>query len=304
MEKSLAPSQKVVTHRDSKGIKFFSIVEAAYDKARLSEEEAQRVNDTPGLAELIGNFIAESRATNKYASEEVKSNYVYPKEYKGPKPISEQINILARILELDPIQALEYAKNLPQLPEGAEGWFAVPSVDALVKKYFPEVTDPADKYCRAVQLVHQKIAESRSFYNYREGQITPAQLRVSARTAHSLNLIAEKQPGSDILIIAAQLGIGHRGRSVRRAREVFVVNEFGLNSLSGNSILLVHPERLVRWEDLGMDYPGDEFAPETDGDFSEAPGVDFSDGRVGFGTVLVGDPDGHFGSASGFLPQG
>ncbi len=33
------------------------------------------------------------------------------------------------------------------------------------------------------------------------------------------------QPG-DILIIAAQLGMSHRGRSVRLAREVFVANEW------------------------------------------------------------------------------
>ena len=37
MSNALAPS---VTHRDPKGRKLVSIVETAYDKARLSEEEA------------------------------------------------------------------------------------------------------------------------------------------------------------------------------------------------------------------------------------------------------------------------
>lgn len=58
MSKTLAPS---ITHRDPKGRKFVSIVETAYDKANLSDEEAQRVNDTPGLAEFVGGFIARNR---------------------------------------------------------------------------------------------------------------------------------------------------------------------------------------------------------------------------------------------------
>jgi len=197
--------------------------------------------------------------------------------------------------------ALKFVKNLPAIPDGAEGWFAIPSVDALAKKHFPEVTDPAEKYCQTVQLVHTKIAASRSFYNYREGQITPAQLRAHARTAHALDLIAETQKG-DILIVAAQLGMRHRGKSVRRACEVFVANEFGLGSLAVGSIVLTHPERLVRWEELDMDCSGDEFSPEAGGDFSKSPCFRFSGGRAEFDTYFVGIPYGSLGSVSGFLP--
>ena len=62
MLKTLAPS---VTARDPKGLKFISVVEAAYNKAGLSDEEAQRVNDTPGLADLVAGFIAENRNANQ-----------------------------------------------------------------------------------------------------------------------------------------------------------------------------------------------------------------------------------------------
>ncbi|MEK7139507.1 MAG: hypothetical protein AAB817_02300, partial [Patescibacteria group bacterium] len=256
--------------RDPKGLKFMSIVEAAYNKAGLTEEEAQRVNDTPGLAEHVASFIAKSRQPNQFEGEEVRSSYDYPPEYKGPRLIAEQIAAIAKIFGLDPAQALECAKKLPQRPEGAEGYFAFPSVDALAEKYFPEVTDPAEKYCRAIQLIHQKIAELRTFYNWREGQTVPAQLRLTARTAEFLAKIVESQPG-DILIIAAQLGKRHRGKSVRRAREVFVQNEFGLGSLIVGSIALTHPERFVRSAELDMDCAGDEFDPAADGSFDHAP---------------------------------
>jgi hypothetical protein len=296
-------SQTLITSRDPKGLHAVGLFEAVYNKSKLDEARAQRLNERGGeLQDGIAKLIAELSVSNQYANEEVRSSYTYPKEYKGPKPIADQIKALAKIFDLDPSHAIEFAKNLPALPEGAEGWFAIPSVDALAKKHFPEVTDPVQKYCQAVQLVHAKIAASRSFYNYREGQITPAQLRVHARTAHALDLIAETQKG-DILIVAAQLGMRHRGKSVRRAREVFVANEFGLGSLAVGSIVLTHPERLVRWEELDMDCSGDEFSPVADGDFSESPCFDFGDGEVGFDTYFVGGPGDGFGSVSGFLSQ-
>jgi hypothetical protein len=57
--KTLTPS---VTVRDSKGLKFLEVVGAAYNKAGLSEDEAQRVNQAGGLADLIASHIAQHRA--------------------------------------------------------------------------------------------------------------------------------------------------------------------------------------------------------------------------------------------------
>jgi len=223
-------------------------IEKILDELGLDKTGAQRVIEHGDefarvIREVSMTSLMDLSVTDKYKDEEVSSNYTYPKEYKGPKPINDQIKAIAKIFSLNPSQALEFAKNLPELPNGAEGWFAIPS-DTGLQKLFPQITDPAERYCAGVQLVHTKIASSRSFYNYRDGQITPAQLRVHTRTAHTLDLIAENQPG-DILIVAGQLGMRHRGRSVRRAREVFVSNEFGLGSLAVGSIVLTHPERIV-----------------------------------------------------------
>lgn len=293
---------RLITSRDPQGRHATAIFEAAYNTCKLDRNAAQQLNERGGELKVgIAKLIAELSTPDQYESEEVRSTYVYPKEYKGPKPIDYQILVIAEAFGLDPTSALVYARNLPALPDDAEGWFAVPSVAGLAKKHFPEVTDPAEMYCQAVQLVHAKIAASRSFYNYREGQITPAQLRVHARTAHALDLIAETQKG-DILIVAAQLGMRHRGKSVRRARKVFVRSEFGLGSLAVDSILLTHPKRLVRWEELDMDCSGDEFSPEADGDFSESPCFHFGVGKVVFDAEFVDNPRDLFGSVSGFLP--
>jgi len=297
-----------VTDGQKKQIRRFAedAVDRAMSENFLNKDSAQMliVNGDEFQAHIITG-IKELSVSNQFANEEVNSSYKYPEGYKGPKPIEEQIKAIAKIFDLDPSQALEYAKNLPQFPNGAEGWFAIPSVDALAAKHFPEVTDPTEKYCRAVQLVHAKIAEFRAFYNYREGQITSDHLRMHAHTARALEQIAETQKG-DILIIAAQLGMRHGNpiaRSVRRAREVFISNEFGLGSVAGGSILLTHPEKEVCWEQLHMDLPGDEFAPGADGDVSCAPCFGFSCGEVKFGADGVGYAYQYYGSASGFLPQ-
>ena len=285
---TLAPS-RTVTSRDPKGLKFMSIVSAKYDKARLSDEEAQRVNGAlGGLADLVGNFISENRHNDKYKDEEVRSNYSYPAEYRGPKPIREQVNILAKMFDLSLGGTEEYIeKVLPSLtlPEGAEGWFAIPSVDAIAARFFPKVKDPADKYCRAVRLVFEKIKTSRKFYNYRDGEIDTNHLRMQASTAHALDLIAEKQR-DDVLIVPSQFGKRHAGRSVRRAREVMEHGEFGHGSLAVGSMILVHPERLVRYEELDVDCPGDEFSPGADRDFSKAPA--FSSTTAGSSSARAG----------------
>ena len=254
------------------------------------------------LKDGISKLIAEMQGSDRYANEEVSSSYTYPNEYEGPKPIEEQIKAVAEIFNLDPTQALEYAENLPELPECAEGWFAIPSNNGL-KKIFPKIADDAERYCAGVRLVHEKIAASRKFYNYRDGRIMPNRLRVHAHTSHALDLIAENQPG-DILIVAGQLGMRHRGRSVSRAREVFVSGEFGLGSLAVGSIVLTHPNRLVRWKELDMDCAGDEFDdPNADDRFDHAPYFHFGGGEVKFDTYWCGHANDPFGSVSAFVPQ-
>lgn len=61
MSKTLTPSAKTVTVRDPKGRKFLDLVGAPYNKALLTEPEAQRVNEAGGLGDLIDGYIAQHR---------------------------------------------------------------------------------------------------------------------------------------------------------------------------------------------------------------------------------------------------
>jgi hypothetical protein len=302
--KKMMTTKKLITSDDPKGRQTTDLFRGAYNKAQLTEEQAQRLNENRGgefTTELL-QLIQKHSATNQYANEVVSSNYTYPKEYKGPKPIAEQVKTIATMFGLDPTQALEFAKNLPTLPEGSEGWFAIPKVSVVATKQFPAITDKAEQYCEAVKLVHTKLAESRSFTNYRNGEIVPSKLCQHARTVDFLEHLEAEQQG-DILIIAVQYGMRHRGKSVRRARETFASNEFGLGAFAIGCMALVHPERYVRWEELDTDCAGDEFAPGADGAFSKAPFFYFLGGKLRFGACDVSTANDCYGSVSGFVPQ-
>lgn len=297
-------TKKLITSDDPKGRQTTDLFRGAYNKAQLTEEQAQRLNENRGsefTTELL-QLIQKHSATNQYANEMVSSNYAYPKEYKGPKPITEQVKTIATMFGLNPTQALEKARNLPTLPFGAEGWFAIPKVSAVAAKQNPSITEQALQYCEAVKLVHTKLADSRSFTNYRNGEIVPSKLRQHIRTAQFLEQLEAKQVG-DILIIAAQYGKRHRGKSVRRARETFAINEFGLGAFAIGCMALVHPERYAHVEELDTDCAGDEFAPRADGAFSQSPLLSLLADRLKFGTGDIFVVNDRYGTVSGFVPQ-
>ncbi|MBI2627716.1 hypothetical protein HYW72_02165 [Candidatus Nomurabacteria bacterium] len=304
--KTLAPATAVTT-RDPQGLKFVSIVEAAYNKARLSEgEEAQRVNDTPGLSELIANFIANARLANKYANEEVPSRYGYFSGYKpGVQDLDRQI---ARLQELFPGLGSANPEYLEQvksgkvaLPKCCEKFGTVPNWKKRLDLFGAIYND-------VLATVLGLIKETRNgkFNNYREGQLGQERLRQSARSIAFWNQLIEEQGNPDILIVPFQFGFRHRGRSTRRATEVMIgtLGEFGLGAFAISCLLLTHEERLQNYDDLWIDAPGDEFDdPDSGVRFGHAPYFRFRGGRVGFGTDTVGPAGGDCGSASGVVPQ-
>lgn len=305
MSKTLAPSKSSkVTDRDPKGLKFISIVGTAYNKAGLTDEEAQRVNDAPGLKDLIAGFIAEHRYTDKFKDEEVESSYGYLSGYRQPRGLTEQANALRALFSGLGFVNTDYQAKIEKgeiaLPEWADGWFVIPN---WVKN--PKIFGTS--YAQAVQVILNKIKETRGrLYNWREGQITDRHLRQSEKSLEFWKQISEAQGDPDILIVPAQFGLRHRGRSVRRAREVMTgtAGEFGLGAFAVGAMLLIHPERLKHVDDLWIDCAGDEFDdPDSHVRFDSVSFFYFQDDEVRFGTGWYNVAQDHYGSASGFVPQ-
>lgn len=264
----------------------------------LDNPGAQRVIEHGDeFAEAIRNAAIASlknlSVSDKFKEEEVESNYGYPSGYK-PKGITEQTN---RLRELFP--DIGYAdEKLAEgtLPPNAEGWFTIPRWEKI-----------APTYNEAVQKVLDLIKQTRNgkFCNFHEGQLGPDQLRQSTRTAKFFQMLGDEQKDKDILVVPAQFGLRHRGRSVRRTREVMQSNEFGLGAFAIGIMILTHPERLMNYDELYVDCAGDEFDdPDADVRFGKAPFFGGDDGgEVRFGTINVSYAFDAYGSASGFVPQ-
>lgn len=286
----------LITSRDPKGLQAVSIFEAAYNKARLDDDSAQLLNERGDeLKAGVSELIAKLSITNQFADEEVESTYGYLSGYTKPKTIAEQDNILSGLFPGLSAGSVTAGLARAELPDGAEGYFTIPRWQKV-----------APTYGEAVQKVLDLLSKAYGgkFKNWREGQVGPNNLRQSAKSVGMWEKLGNEQ--GDILVIPAQFGIRHRGRSVRRAREVMEGNEFGLGAFAVGIMLLTHMDRLQNVDDLWIDCAGDEFhdPPHSAAPFGRAPFFFFSDGKLRFGTGWSGSAYGFCGSASGWsVPQ-
>lgn len=285
----------LITSKDPKGRHILGLCEAGLNKAKLDDRKGQRLIERGDkFQDGLLRLFAELTVSDLYANEEVPSSYGYPTAY-AVKSLENQIAALKRAFpELRTASAIAFVEEtLPELllPEWAEEWFAFAWWEKI-----------ASTYGQALERMFGVIASTRKFTNYRGGKLDPEYLRQSAQAIAAWEEIRATQHG-DILIVPAQFGKRHAGRSVRRAREVFLGNEFGLGSFAVACMLLTHPERLVSYDDLWIDCAGDEYSPGADGRFGRAPYFYFHDGKVEFDTHWLVDAYEFYGSASAFLPQ-
>ena len=237
-----------------------------------------------------------------FADEEVKSNYGYPQGYAVCSILEQLLKLAPHFPNLDPEPTLKLYQQLPDLSSFIPETWMGRDVRRWVNWYIvPRRERVANTENEAVEKVIDLIGKTRTFSNHHKGNLGPKYLRLSERTAIALQIIGDKQKG-DFLLIPAQFGLTHRGRSVRRVRVVYAPNEFGLGSFIAGCMILSHPERLVQWEQLRIDCPGDEYSPGADGDFSLAPLFYFYGGGVGFGAGWYSSAYGDYGSASAFVP--
>lgn len=293
-------SKTLITSKDPKGLQAMRLFEDAYNKAELDTESAQRINECGGeFQNGITKLIVELSVSNQFADEEVESSYGYLSGYKKPHSIEEQIEILRfHWPQLNPDKAIHYmekAYSKLKFPEWIEGPFAIIRPGFFSNIYGEEVEEILKAF---------KKARKGKFVNYRKGQLGSNFLQQHQRTVLYLKKLSKAQNESDILIEPAQFGIRHRGKSVRRAREVFVRDEYGSGAKDIGTKLLTHPERLQRYDDLWIDCAGDEYSSEAGGEFGSAPCFAFSfgfrGGRVRFHSNGVAYASACYGSASSF----
>jgi len=269
-------------------------VQAAYRKAieQLDQHSAKSVLEMgkklkAEVAESVVDIIHRHTASDKFKDEEVGSNRTYPPTYKV-RPVEAQVTELRKFFP-SLGSCMEKLARKPLL-EGAEAWFAIPRWEAV-----------APTYNEAVEMALEVLATRRKFQNRIIGRLGRTYLRQCERSKLAKKILADQQQGNDILVVAAQAGMLHRGCSARRARVRMAGNEFGLGVFDVASLLLTHPERLSTDDTLMIDCGGDEYSVRGDYTFDRVPLFDFDIAGIEFSVFYDDRSRNLWGTPSGFL---
>ena len=269
-------------------------VSQAYLEAiqQLDRQSAQTVLDldkklASEVAASVVEIIQRHTASDKYKDEEVGSNRVYPPTYRV-RPIEAQVTELRKLFP-SLGDCMEKMARKP-VPQGAEAWFAIPRWQAL-----------ASTYNEATELLLGVLATRRKVSNRVLGRLGPTYLRQGERSKLAEKILADQQVGCDILVVAAQAGLLHRGCSARRTRVAMAGNEFGLGVFAFGCMLLTHPERLSTGDTLMIDCGGDEYSVRGDYTFDRVPLFDYDIAGIEFSAFYEDRARNLWGTPTGFL---
>jgi hypothetical protein len=145
------------------------------------------------------------------------------------------------------------------------------------------------------------VAAKRRFSNRIVGKLGEMYLRQTERSKLAEKILADQQQGSDILVVAAQAGMLHRGSSARRTRVALAGNEFGLGVFAFGCMLLTHPERLSTGDTLMIDCGGDQYSVRGDYTFDRVPLFDFDMAGIEFSIFYEDRARNLWGTPTGFL---
>jgi hypothetical protein len=269
-------------------------VRTAYSEAieQLDRQSTQAVLEDSGklkaeVSAAVFEIIRSHTVSHKFEDEEVASNREYPPTYRL-RPVEAQVTELRKLFPAL-ANCQEKLGRLP-LPDEPEGWFAIPRWQAL-----------APTYNEAVELVLEVLAKRRRFSNRIAGRLGEKYLRQTERSRLAETILADQQPGNDILVVAAQAGMLHRGSSARRTRMALAGNEFCLGVFAIGCMLLTHPERMSSGDALMIDCGGDEYSPRADYAFDRVPLFDYDLSGIEFSIFYEDRARNLWGTPTGFL---
>jgi hypothetical protein len=232
-------------------------------------------------------IVQRHTVSDKFKDEEVVSNCVYPPTYRV-RPVEAQVTALRGLFPS--LGSCQEKLARKPLVEGAEAWFAIPRWQAL-----------APTYNEAVEIALGVLATKRKFSNRIVGNMSDKYLRQSERSKLAEKIMADQQQGNDILVVAAQAGMLHRGSSARRTRLTMAGNEFGLGVFAFTCMLLTHPERLSTGDTLMVDCGGDEYSVRGDYTFDRVPLFDYDMAGIEFSVFYEDRAHNLWGTPTGLL---
>ncbi|MDE2071250.1 MAG: hypothetical protein KGI70_00750 [Patescibacteria group bacterium] len=287
-----------ITSADPQGQQAVKVFEAVYNSLKLDETRAQNINESYELKTALQKALTD--ATGVYWSE-----HGYPKQYRGPRPLDEQIDALLKhfpALRVD--ETLLFMRNsLPKIspPFGAEGWFAIPRWEKVASEYGVAF----NKLFSELVIKHKWKSHIDDRVGTKGRPVTPG--KPNENMLGRFKRTIKGQTG-DVVIVPAQFGWRHRGRSLVQAHRAMRRNEFGLGAFAVGCMLLTHHNRLIPDKSLQhlntLICPGDFYrSGHDDGRVEDSPQFSrWHDGGISFWrhSTGVSGPDNTFVTA--FVP--
>ncbi len=272
---------------------------------------AERLTESIHVLHEIRPFLAkkvkELSDLPLYAEQVVNSQFHYLSGYRKARPINEQIEILERydwgrevVFPLNPLQQ-QLLTN--PAPEGSEGYFAVVTDSTMFEcSQSDHQVDQSEPVIRVLVALHKHYKHIATKQD--DSELKSSSYRRSHASAMKLKQLWELQgKPSGIMLIPAQLGASHAGKSVLRARVVMRGSEFPLDAYEVLQMVLTHENRIRNYQDLWINLPGGEFRPKATLEFDHSMYIGYSSGAIFFGNYTSDDPASFCGSASGYLPM-
>lgn len=222
-----------------------------------------------------------------FVHEEVESDTGYFSGYKGPGSIADQ---LAKLRKLFPQIGGVNEELVASIERSDVKLSTIPKRFPEEDRHFwciPHWTNFGITYCEAIAKVLEVFGDKiddvfgDKIYDALDisSDTTSGHLKQTERKINMINKILLKQD-ADILIIEAQFGLRHRGRTMRRACVVMGEDEFGLGIYEILIMLLLSPERLAYYNDLWIDVAGDEWCSKIGRRSNYAPRLLYDSGDL------------------------
>ncbi len=210
-----------------------------------------------------------------------------------PEELEPHFSALERHFPDLPLEgARKYANSLRgvPLPFGAEGLYLVPQWDKVAE----------DRVSASRKVIELLGEDSGTCHHW--GQNALKRLRTQNRTFWGLGEIARRQNNNDVLIMPAQMGHFHAGRSIDVVRAELFPQEFCLGLFEVGCMLLCNPHRLVFEHHRFVDCGGDTCYPGHGPDSASSPYFSATaDGHLELATQMVDIASAKHGPATGFI---
>jgi|GEM_PF-1768485 len=234
---------------------------------------------------------------NPYAHEVIGSMRDYPAGWTVPE-LDEQRK---RTRKLFPDLTLpEITDHNIVVPEGWDSvWYFLPKIAAIARICgVPDCYGAG--YDTVVKHVLALIGVQRAFTNHLNQQLTAEYIRINKQVRGYIQALESATEGDFSLPMPISFGKAYAGFSPRNARETAMRrNQLPLCTAHVASLLALMPERLVAYDNLWIDVPGDEYNWGADGTWTGSLCFGFGVARLWFGAGDANVSDGGYGSVVG-----